>query len=58
MIQFSTSGTSPGMCMYVPESAAWGGPGLIAGDRHVAWVKTLSYVYMFSFQKQSVRDTR
>lgn len=52
MIQFSTSGTSPGMCMYVPESAAWGGPGLIAGDRHVAWVKTLSYVYIFSFQKQ------
>lgn len=43
--------------MYVPESAAWG-PGLIAGDRHVAWVKTLSYVYVFSFQKQSVRDTR
>lgn len=58
MIQFSASGTSPGMCMYVPESAAWGGSGLIAGDSHVAWVKTLSYVYVFSFQKQSVRDTR
>lgn len=57
MIAFSTSGTSPGMCVYVPKSAAWG-PGLIAGDRHVAWIKTLSYVYVFSFQKQSVRDTR
>lgn len=56
MIQFISSGTSPGM--YVPESAAWGGSGLIAGDSHVAWVKTLSYVYIFSFQKQLVRDTR
>lgn len=36
MTQLSTSGTSPGVCMHVPESAAWDGPGLIAGDRRMA----------------------
>lgn len=50
VIEFSTSGTSPGMCVYVPESAAWG-PGLIAGDRHVAWVKTFLCLWIF-FSKQ------
>ena len=50
VIEFSTSGTSPGMCVYVPESAAWGGPGLIAGDRHVAWVKHFPMFMYFLFK--------